>query len=86
VDLCVAAADTAVARARAVLSRPVSTGASGTVAPLGVRAAEHVRARHAARSACAVAAASLENAENGPAKDELARAVLRAEARWRGVP
>jgi hypothetical protein len=53
---------------------------------LGARAAEHVRARQAARGACAVAEAALGTMKTGPDKEALAAEVAAAEARWRAVP
>jgi hypothetical protein len=79
VSSCEASATTAEARARDVL------GAEKKV-PLGELAAAHVRARKVARIQCEIAAAGLGTLENGQNHDELARAVQRAEARFRGVP
>jgi hypothetical protein len=77
---CGRAATESEARARDVLSPP-----SGA-APLGTRAAEHVRARKAARAACAVALAALGSAATDEARGDLREALGAAEARWRGVP
>ena len=77
---CEKRAEDAEARARAVLAP--SHGA----APLGTRAAEHVRARQAARASCAIAAAALETAKSVADKDSFRRRVSYAEARWRSVP
>ena len=55
-------------------------------APLGARAAEHVRARKAARSSCAIAEAAVETAKTAAEKDELRRRLTYADARWRSVP
>jgi len=73
------AADTE-ARAREVLAP------GRNAAPLGTRAAAHVRARKAARASCAIAAAAVEMAKTPAVKDELKRRVAYAEARWRSVP
>ena len=77
---CESAAETADARARAVLTPP------DLALPLGARAAEHVQARKAARAACVIAAATLGTVKMGPDRDALARAVEAAEVRWRAVP
>jgi hypothetical protein len=77
---CETRAGEAESRARAVLVPGKST------APLGTRAAEHVRARKAARLSCAVAAAAVQTAKTDAEKDELGRRVSYAEARWRSVP
>lgn len=77
---CLEAAESAAARAREVLA----PGRSAS--PLGVRAAEHVRARRAARAACAVAAVAVGSLEMGQDRDDLGRGLGVAEARWRGMP
>lgn len=70
---CKEAAEAAEATARNVRDR-------GAEEPLGERARAHVRARRAARSACAVAAAA-----TGLVADPIARAGLWAEvSRWEG--
>jgi len=79
VATCDATATASEARGREVLG-------SGSALPLGVRAAAHARARKAARIHCAIAAAALGTLENGEKRDDLARAVNRSEARWRGLP
>ena len=76
----------AAARAEA-LARDVLSGKSDV--PLGERAAAHVRARRAATAACAVADAALGRlATNGrgPEREDLARAIKKAEARYRTMP
>jgi hypothetical protein len=70
-------------------------------APLGTRAAEHVRARKAARASCAVASAAIgmlalagrtggagQAGQTGQAErsDDLGRRVAYADAQWRSVP
>jgi hypothetical protein len=91
---CEKRAGDAEARAREVLV-PGHGAAS-----LGVRAAEHVRARKTARASCAIAAASLlssataadvqkdapKDANKANEKTELGRRVAYADARWRSVP
>jgi hypothetical protein len=77
---CEKRAEDAEARARAVL-----VPGSGA-APLGVRAAEHVRARSSARASCAIAAASILSLETAPEKAELGGRLASADARWRGIP
>ncbi len=77
---CEKHAEDAETRARAVLVPAKSA------APLGVRAAEHVRARKAARASCAIAAAAVQTAKTDADKDALGRRVSYAEARWRSVP
>lgn len=82
VGTCETTAQAAEERARAVLK----PGPSDRSAPLGKRAAEHMRARRAARFACAVAAAALGTIENVGDRESLVQALGRAEARYRGVP
>jgi hypothetical protein len=77
---CEKRAEDAETRARAVLV----PGASS--APLGARAAEHVRARKAARLSCASAASAVQTAKTDADKDALGRRVSYADARWRSVP
>jgi hypothetical protein len=79
---CDVAAEAAEARARALLH----PGSSDRATPLGARAAEHMRARRAARFACAIAEAALGTLEIGGDRDALAEGLTRAEARFRGVP
>jgi hypothetical protein len=80
---CEEASRASEARARDVLA-PASAETKGT--PLGARAAEHVRARRAARTACAIAGAALGTLEKGPERDALEATLAAAEERWRGVP
>jgi hypothetical protein len=90
VERCQSAADGAEAHAREVLAP------RRALVPLGVRASEHVRARQAARMACAVAEAALGTSSGAAAPkagrtpdgehDDLVRAVEAADARWRAVP
>jgi hypothetical protein len=78
---CEKRAEDAEKRARAVLVP------GHNAAPLGARAAEHVRARKAARASCAIAAAAVETAQTAARdRDELRRRVTYADARWRSVP
>jgi hypothetical protein len=77
---CEKRAEGAETRARAVLAP------GHNAAPLGTRAAEHVRARKAARASCAIAAAAVETVRAGADKDELRRRLTYADARWRSVP
>ncbi|HVW25332.1 MAG TPA: hypothetical protein VHC69_08165 [Polyangiaceae bacterium] len=77
---CEKSAAEAESRARAVLAP------GRNAAPLGTRAAAHVRARKAARASCAIAAAAVETAKTQAEKDDLLRRVAYAEARWRSVP
>ncbi len=79
--LCDAAAHTAEDRARDVLD-PGPAQAS----PLGVRAEAHVKARQVARSLCAMARAALGTIAASASRDDLAAALDRADATWRGVP
>jgi hypothetical protein len=79
--LCDAAAHTAEDRARDVLD-PGPAQAT----PLGVRAEAHVKARQVARSLCAMARAALGTVAAGASRDDLAAALDRADATWRGVP
>jgi hypothetical protein len=69
-------------RARAVLAP------GKNAAPLGTRAAEHVRARKAARASCAIAEAAVETAKTAAEaeRDALRRRLTYADARWRSVP
>jgi hypothetical protein len=53
---------------------------------LGVRAAEHLRARQAARKACGIAAAAIGGPEQGHSRAELARRLEAADDQWRRVP
>jgi hypothetical protein len=78
---CEAAAKTAEARARAVLN----PGATDRATPLGTRAADHVRARRAARFACDIARAALGTLQNGD-RDAMSQALGSSEARFRGLP
>jgi hypothetical protein len=77
---CEGAAAEAETRAREVLAP------NGSMPTLGARAAEHVRARQAARAACAVAAAAVGTMKSGPDRDAHGSAVAAAEQRWRAVP
>jgi hypothetical protein len=77
---CEKRAEDAESRARAVLVP------GNSAAPLGVRAAEHVRARKAARASCAIAAAAVQTSQAEVDKDSLGRRVSYADARWRSVP
>jgi hypothetical protein len=76
---CERAAARSESRARETLS-----GKSGV--SLGESAAAHVRARRAATAACAVADAALGRLALGPEREDLARAVKKAEARYRTLP
>jgi hypothetical protein len=80
--ICEVTAEAAEARARNVLH----PGDTDRAAPLGVRAAEHVKARRTARYACAIAEATLGTVEIGGDRDALAQSLGRAEARFLGVP
>jgi hypothetical protein len=82
VGTCEATAKVAEERARVVLK----PGPSEQTAPLGERAAEHMRARRSARFACALAGAALGTVENVGDRDVLDHALGRAEARFRGMP
>ena len=82
VGTCEATAKVAEERARLVLK----PGPSEQAAPLGARAAEHMRARRSARFACALARAALGIVENVGDRDALDQALGRAEARFRGMP
>jgi hypothetical protein len=82
VGTCEATARVAEERARVVLK----PGPSEQTTPLGARAAEHMRARRAARFACALAGAALGTVENVGDRDAFDQALGRAEARFRGVP
>lgn len=82
VGTCETAARVAEERARVVLK----PGPSEQATPLGARAAEHMRARRAARFACALAEAALGTVENVGDRESLDQAVGRAEARFRGMP
>jgi hypothetical protein len=77
---CEKRAEEAETRARAVLAP------GRNAPPLGTRAAEHVRARKAARASCAIAAAAVETAQTSAERDDLRRRVTYADARWRSVP
>lgn len=79
---CEAAAEAAEARARTL----IHPGPSDRATPLGARAAEHMRARRAARFACAIAGAALGTTEIGGDRDALDQRLGRAEARFRGMP
>lgn len=79
---CEVTAEVAEQRAQAVL-RP---GTADRAAPLGSRAAEHVRARRAARFACAIVQAALGSREIDGDRDAVAQALGRAEARFLGMP
>jgi hypothetical protein len=82
VGTCEATAQVAEERARVVLK----PGPSEQTTPLGARAAEHMRARRAARFACALAEAALGTVENVGDRDTLDQVLGRAEARFRGMP
>jgi hypothetical protein len=82
VGTCEAAASAAEERARTVLK----PGPSDRAAPLGARTAEHMRARRAARFACALAGAALGTVENVGDRDGLDQVLGRAEERFRGMP
>jgi hypothetical protein len=66
------------------MARETLSGKSGV--PLGESAAAHVRARRAATAACAVADAALGRLALGPEREGLARALKKAETRYRALP
>ena len=80
VDACTRAAEQAEAKAGAVLSP------SAEKATLGPRAAAHLRARQAARKACAAASAALFRVEPVTERERVQAAVEHAEDLWRRVP
>jgi hypothetical protein len=53
---------------------------------LGVRAAEHLRARQAARKACGIAAAAIGGREQGRSRAELSHRLEAADDQWRRTP
>jgi len=81
-DACQTAAEHARDSAQLVLT----AGQAGAPSSLGARAADNMRARAAARSACAMAAAALGALDDPAEKQRLSAAVAHADDLWRSVP
>ncbi len=82
VSLCRKDAEETARRARAVIDKPTAKDA-GT---LGERAAAHVRARKAARRACATAEAAVGRVEDPARRKKLWGELERSGQLWRAVP
>ena len=82
VSLCRKAAEETARRAKAVIHKPTGKDA-GT---LGERAAAHVRARKAARAACATAEAALGRTSDPAERKRLWGQLEQSEKRWQAVP
>jgi hypothetical protein len=81
-DTCQTAAEHARDAAQLVLS----AGQTGVQSSLGARTADHMRARAAARSACAMATAALGTQGDPAERQRLSAAVAHADDLWRSVP
>ena len=81
-DACQAAAQ----RARDSAEQVLTGGQTGAPTSLGARAAENMRARASARSACAMAAAALGALDDPAERQRLSAAVAHADDLWRSVP
>jgi hypothetical protein len=82
VDAC----QTAAQHARDSAERVLTSGQTGASSSLGDRAAENMRARAAARSECAMAAAALGALDDPAERQSLSAAVAHADDLWRSVP
>jgi hypothetical protein len=81
-DACQASAE----RARDSAELVLTTGQAGAAGSLGARAADNMRARAAARSDCAMAAAALGTQGDPAERQRLSAAVAHADDLWRSVP
>lgn len=80
------ACQTAAQHARDSAQQVLTGGQAGAPSSLGARAAENMRARAAARSACAMAAAALGALDDPAERQSLSAAVAHADDLWRSVP
>jgi hypothetical protein len=78
--------ETAAQRARDSAEQVLTAGQTGAASSLGARAAENMRARAAARSECAMAAAALGALDDPAERQRLSAAVAHADELWRSVP
>jgi hypothetical protein len=78
--------ETAAQHARDSAEQVLTAGQAGATSSLGARAAENMRARAAARSECAMAAAALGTLEDPAERQRLSAAVAHADELWRSVP
>ena len=80
------ACQTSAEHARDAAQLVLTAGQIGAQTSLGARAADHMRARAAARSDCAMAAAALGSLEDPAESQRLSAAVAHADDLWRSVP